>query len=97
MKLVRSLFIFGGLAFAVASCGGEDWPEDKVESFKKECVSQLSSAVGDGADGVCDCVIEKLKEDFDSYADADKNIDENWMAEKMMDCVKSTAGGGAEE
>ncbi|MEZ4937096.1 MAG: hypothetical protein R2799_05835 [Crocinitomicaceae bacterium] len=97
MKFAKTLFLLGGLALTIASCGGEDWPEDKVKEFKAECVKQLSSAAGDSADPVCDCVLEELKKEYKSYAEADKSVNENWMAEKMLSCMKESMGGGAAE
>ena len=89
MKFAKTMFLLGGLALTIASCGGEDWPEDKVKEFKDECVKQLSAAAGEEQAGpVCDCVLEELKKEYKSYAEADKKVNENWMAEKMLSCMK---------
>ena len=99
---MKKLIVISLTALFLASCVGSNseenkegnvgskkgaWSKKDKEKFQTKCKDELGKIMGENTNKLCDCMMEKVEDEFESYDEGDKGMNNEAGAKIAEECA----------
>ncbi len=90
LNFMKKLIVMSLAALFLASCGGSKkgaWSDEDKEKFQSKCKDELGKTMGENTNKLCDCMLEKVEDEFETYDEADKGMNNEVGTKIAEECA----------
>ncbi len=87
---MKKLIVISFAALFLAACGGSKkgaWSDEDKEKFQSKCKDELGKIMGENTNKLCDCMLEKVEDEFETYDEADKGMNNEAGTKIAEECA----------
>jgi serine/threonine protein kinase len=63
------------------------WSDEDKEKFQSKCKDELGKIMGENTNKLCDCMLEKVEDEFETYDEADKGMNNEVGTKIAEECA----------